>query len=93
MSCGKAHEVDCASVLASVYLYLDAEIDAGDCETVRRHLDECGPCLRQYGLEQAVKALVSRSCTESAPDALRAKVLGRINQVHLEIRQTPTLFE
>ena len=55
---------------------------------IREHLDECGPCLRQYGLDQAVKALVARSCgCELAPEDLRAKVLTRIREVRVEISQ------
>jgi len=29
---------------------------------VRVHLDECGPCLREFGLEEAVKRLVHKHC-------------------------------
>ena len=62
MSCGDPHETPCSEVLDAVYLYLDGEQDAHHREQVRIHLDECAPCLRQYGLEQAVKALVARCC-------------------------------
>jgi RNA polymerase sigma-70 factor (ECF subfamily) len=53
---------------------------------IRIHLDECAPCLRQYGLEQAVKSLVARCCgSDAAPVDLRERVLVRIQQVRLEI--------
>ncbi len=92
MSCGDPHETPCAEVLDAVYLYLDGEQDAASRERVRVHLDECSPCLRQFGLEQAVKALVARCCgSDSAPVDLRSRVLLRIQQVrhdidHLEYR-------
>ena len=92
MSCGDPHETPCTEVLDAVYLYLDGEQDAASRERVRVHLDECSPCLRQFGLEQAVKALVARCCgSDSAPVDLRARVLLRIQQVrsdidHLEYR-------
>ena len=86
MSCGNPHEIDCAKVLAQVYLYLDGEISGVHCEQIRRHLDECTPCLRAYGLEQLVKALVARSCgCDPAPAGLRNKVMTRLAQVRLEI--------
>jgi mycothiol system anti-sigma-R factor len=88
MSCGNPHETPCDEVLEQVYVYLDGEIGPDDCAKIREHLDECGPCLRQYGLDQAVKALVARSCgCDLAPEELRAKVLTRIREVRVEISQ------
>jgi len=87
MSCGEPHETPCSEVLEKVYLYLDGEAESDDHEHVRLHLDECAPCLRKYGLEQAVKALVARSCAEEAPAELRQRVLTRIQQVRIEIDQ------
>jgi mycothiol system anti-sigma-R factor len=89
MSCGKPHETPCVEVLEKVYLYLDSEVDAHDLGAIRQHLDECGPCLRQYGLEEKVNQLVARCCgQERAPDALKTKVLARIQQVRIEITET-----
>jgi len=86
MSCGQPHETDCSEVLEKVYLYLDNEIGPTDYEKVRHHLDECGPCLKQYGLDQAVKAVVHRCCGDDrAPETLRVSVLARIQQVRVEI--------
>ena len=86
MSCGEPHETPCSEVLEKVYLYLDGEAESEDHAHVRIHLDECAPCLRQYGLEQAVKALVARCCGGDAPPAdLRERVMVRIQEVRLEI--------
>jgi mycothiol system anti-sigma-R factor len=88
MSCGKHHETPCTEVLDHVYAYLDGEIDAAECEKIRGHLEECGPCLRQYDLDKVVKALVARSCgCDLASDELRGKVLARIRQVQIEISE------
>jgi len=87
MSCGEPHVTPCSEVLDKVYLYLDGEADDHDHDHIRLHLDECSPCLRKYGLEQAVKALVARSCAEQAPVDLRDRVLHRIQQVRIEIDQ------
>jgi mycothiol system anti-sigma-R factor len=87
MSCGKPHEVPCAEVLDNVYTYLDGELGPPDFAKIRQHLDECGPCLRKFGLEEAVKQLVHRHCGKDAvPAGLRAKVLLRIQQVKAELR-------
>jgi mycothiol system anti-sigma-R factor len=82
MSCGKPHATPCSEVLALVYNYLDGELDHDGCSDVREHLDECGPCLREYGLEEAVKKLVHKSCgCDPVPEDLRDKVLARIQKV------------
>jgi mycothiol system anti-sigma-R factor len=89
MSCGNPHETPCSEVLARVYNYLDGEIDAVDIAKVRQHLDECGPCLREYGLEEVVKKLVHKHCgRDMVPGDLRARVLTRIAQVRVELEVT-----
>jgi anti-sigma factor (TIGR02949 family) len=90
MSCGHPHDVDCDAVLAQVYEYLDGEIDHATLDSIRVHLDECGPCLREYGLEQAVMALVARCCgADHAPEGLRSRVIARIEIVRAEYRVQP----
>ncbi|GGL52441.1 mycothiol system anti-sigma-R factor [Planomonospora parontospora] len=86
MSCGNHHDTDCREVLDKVYTYLDGELDEGDCADIRQHLDECGPCLREYGLDQVVKQLVARHCgCDAAPEDLRARIRDRIDQVRGEL--------
>lgn len=86
MSCGRPHEVDCRDVLDRVYVYLDGELDDVGCDKIRQHLDECGPCLREFGLEQVVRQLLQRCCTrDPVPQHLRAKVMLRIQQARTEI--------
>ena len=86
MSCGKPHEVPCTEVLAMVYSYIDGEMEDSGSHQIREHLDECGPCLREFGLEEAVKKLVHKSCgCDPVPQDLRAKVLGRIEQVRANL--------
>lgn len=79
MSCGKHHDTPCSEVLAELFVFLDAECDEGRRGLIESHLDECGPCLKQYGLEQAVKTLIGRKCGgDPAPAGLRERV-----RVHL----------
>ena len=89
MSCGKPHDVPCTEVLARVYSYLDGEIEVNGYSQIREHLEECGPCLREYGLEEAVKRLVHKCCgAEPAPSGLRSKVLVRIQEIRAELEVT-----
>ncbi|HET6817733.1 MAG TPA: mycothiol system anti-sigma-R factor [Mycobacteriales bacterium] len=86
MSCGNPHDVDCSEVIEQVYLYLDGEIDDEARTNIRQHLDECAPCLRQFGLENEVKALVARCCGgETAPDGLKQRLLVRLQEVRVEL--------
>jgi len=86
MSCGQPHETDCSEVLDRVYEYLDNELEALDCAKIKQHLDECGPCLQQYDLDLALKALIRRSCAcEPAPQELRTKIMTRITTVRIEL--------
>ena len=88
MSCGDHHDTDCSEVLAAVYNFLDGEINDGERHVIRIHLDECSPCLRQFGIEQEVKALVARCCgSDRAPETLRIKIMTRIQQVRVELSQ------
>jgi mycothiol system anti-sigma-R factor len=75
VSCGNPHETDCSQVLNEVYLYLDLECSEERRALIRLHLDECSPCLREYGIEQEVRALVARYCgAETAPAELRTRL-------------------
>jgi len=84
--------IDCEDVLKDVFLFIDDESDPAVVNRIRQHLDGCGPCLRQYGLEQDVKSLVARCCGgDVAPASLRASIRVRLTEVvietsHLEYR-------
>jgi mycothiol system anti-sigma-R factor len=85
MSCGKPHATDCRVVLETVFLYLDGECESGHRARIREHLDECGPCLREYGIEAEVKALVARCCRKDhAPDSLRTRVLEKLREAGID---------
>ena len=81
MSCGSDSGMnemagtDCSEVLHRVYEYLDGEMTATDTQKIRRHLDECAPCLSEYGLEEKLKRLLAAKCGgEQAPAALREQI-------------------
>jgi mycothiol system anti-sigma-R factor len=77
--------IDCDDVLNDVFSYLDDESDPVVKNRIRQHLDECAPCLRQYGLEQDVKSLVARCCGgDVAPDSLRIRIRIRLAEVTSE---------
>ena len=77
--------IDCEDVLKDVFLFIDDESDPDVVGRIQHHLDECGPCLRQYGLEQDVKSLIARCCGgDVAPDSLRSSIRVRLAEVVVE---------
>jgi mycothiol system anti-sigma-R factor len=83
---GDAADTDCSEVLHRVYEYLDGEMTPDDTRKIKDHLDACGPCLQEYDLDQALKAIVKRSCAcEEAPVELRTQIMARITTIRFEI--------
>ena len=78
-----AHKPDCSAFLDQIYEFVDGELTERDLTRIRQHLDECPPCLREYDLEAALKALVRRSCQDRAPEELRVRILARITEVRI----------
>ena len=82
MSSSDPRETDCSDALDHLYEYLDQQMPEADRDKLAEHLDECSPCLENYGLEQAVKKLVKRCCGhDDVPSDLRSKVMGRIELI------------
>jgi mycothiol system anti-sigma-R factor len=85
MSCGEHHETDCSEVLAEVWLFLDHECDDTRRRLLEQHLDECSPCLEQFGIEEHLKVLLARKCGgEHAPDSLKTRLRAEIRRTVVE---------
>ena len=80
------HKPDCSVVISEVYLYLDLECSEDRRSLIQKHLDDCSHCLREYGIEHEVKALVARSCgDERAPQELRDRLRLKLNELVVEV--------
>ncbi|MEU4687581.1 mycothiol system anti-sigma-R factor [Actinoplanes sp. NPDC023714] len=79
------NETDCSLVLSEVYLYLDLECSEERRLLIRKHLDECTACIREFGIETEVKALVGRCCgDERAPSELRDRLRQKLDQLEVQ---------
>jgi mycothiol system anti-sigma-R factor len=79
------HDTDCSIVLSEVYLYLDLECSEERRQLIQKHLDECSGCLREFGIEHEVKALVGRCCgDERAPTELRERLRTKLGQLEVQ---------
>lgn len=84
MGCGDPHDLDCAQVLGELFAYLDSEQTMLDPAEIRRHLQECGPCLTEHDRDAAMKALLKRSCAcEPAPESLRVRIVASITTIRI----------
>ena len=75
--------VNCEQALAHLFEFLDSELPEVDADRIREHLAYCEPCLAEYDVEEHVRALVKRSCTECAPVELHVRI-----RQHLTVLRT-----
>jgi mycothiol system anti-sigma-R factor len=83
------HEGDeipsCDDVLSHVFEFLDRETDDSRRAVIAEHLEDCSPCLRQFGIEQEFKALVRRRCGgDPPPIGLRDRIKMQLTSVSFE---------
>ena len=79
------HGTECSEALLRLFEYLDGEMGPDDARKIQAHLAECGPCFKQYNLDQALKAVVKRSCaSEAAPVELRMTILQRLTMIRVD---------
>ncbi|WP_307844750.1 mycothiol system anti-sigma-R factor [Actinotalea solisilvae] len=78
--------VDCAEALSKLFAFLDAEIGEAEGDLIREHLADCEPCLAEYDIEDHVKKLVKRSCSDCAPPELHVRI-----RQQLTVLRTQTL--
>lgn len=77
---------DCSETVLRIFEFLDGEMSPADCARLQAHLDECEPCLREYRVDQTLKAVVKRSCgCEPAPVELRTTILRRLTMVRFDV--------
>ncbi|TCK20588.1 mycothiol system anti-sigma-R factor [Pseudonocardia endophytica] len=75
----------CSEVLAEVWLFLDRECDPSRRAVLEQHLDECAPCLAEYGIDEKLKALLARKCGgDVAPSGLKERLRTQIRSAVLE---------
>ena len=75
----------CDDVLSHVFEFLDHETEDSRRAQIAEHLEDCSPCLRQFGIEQEFKALVRRRCGGDAPPpGLRERIKVQLTSVSFE---------
>ncbi|MEV6910305.1 mycothiol system anti-sigma-R factor [Amycolatopsis sp. NPDC051071] len=78
---GADDKVKCEEALADIYLLLDRECSAERDEALRKHIEDCPPCLEEYGIDEHLKQLLARKCGgDHAPDDLKTRLRASIRQ-------------
>lgn len=94
MSCGNPHQTPCTDVLYALVLFIDGELqDQQVSHAIEIHLSECPPCADEQLAEQRFRKLLSRSCTETAPQELRQRIVSDLAVQSISWSQTITYTE
>ncbi len=64
----------CGDAVERLYDYLDGELDEARMALVKRHLDECLPCLEAFDFEAELRQVIARKCREPVPEQLRVRI-------------------
>lgn len=68
----------CQETIHRLYHFLDGELTDETRAEIRRHLDDCGPCLEAFDFEAELRHMIANKCRDRVPDQLRAKVAAAI---------------
>jgi anti-sigma factor (TIGR02949 family) len=78
-------EPGCDHVVGHLYEYLDSEMTSDDAARMRAHLAHCSPCLAELGLDELVRQLLRRSCSDRAPAELRARLHAQFSVTSVSV--------
>jgi len=72
--------VDCSDSIKRLYHYLDGELNEERRAAIKRHLDECPPCLGAFDFEAELRAVIASRCKDRVPDALRERIHAALHE-------------
>ena len=67
-------DVDCNETIERLYHYLDGELTDERRVEIKRHLDDCPPCLHAFDFEVELRQVIADRCKDRVPDALRQRI-------------------
>jgi len=65
---------DCEETIERLYIYLDGELTEERRVAIKRHLDDCSPCLDVYDFEAELRRVIAMKCRDHVPESLLARV-------------------
>lgn len=82
---------DCKEVVERLYVFLDGEMTDQRRDLIRRHLDECSPCLEAFEFETELRTMISSRSKERCPDSLLDKIARVLEEDEGEERNNSAL--
>jgi len=70
--------IDCTDAVHVLYQFLDGELTETRRLEIQTHLRACLPCWEAFDFEAELKLFIGKRCQETAPDALRERVIRSI---------------
>jgi mycothiol system anti-sigma-R factor len=67
-------DVDCNETIERLYIYLDGELTDERRIEIKRHLDECPPCLDAFDFEVELRQVIADRCRDRVPEGLRQRI-------------------
>jgi len=64
---GRSVSDPCQDAIATLYGFLDGELNVGEAGEDPVPLEECSPCFAAFGFEAELKAVISRKCGMTCP--------------------------
>ncbi|MCB0976852.1 MAG: mycothiol system anti-sigma-R factor [Acidimicrobiales bacterium] len=69
---------DCNETLRELYSFLDGELTDDSREHIRRHLDDCSPCLAAFDFQAELRLVIRNRCCDEVPSSLRDRIAAAI---------------
>ena len=75
---------ECTEAVEVLYHYLDGQLTEERRVLIKRHLDDCPPCLDAFDFEAELRVVIAHKCRERVPEDLRFRVAQAIRLVSFE---------
>lgn len=72
----------CTDAVEQLYVYLDGELTTDRREVIRKHLDDCPPCLDAFDFEYELRVVVQQKCRDHVPETLKSRVAEALRNLH-----------
>lgn len=72
----------CLEAVEVLYHYIDGDLTEERRVLIRRHLDDCPPCLEAFDFEIELRTVVAQKCRDHVPDTLKKRVFEALGELH-----------
>lgn len=70
----------CEELIDKLFAYVDKELPEEELRAIAEHLNACPPCEAERRVIERIKEMVAGCPQEMAPDRLRERILGLIDE-------------